>query len=340
MPKAVIFGCEAAALNDWEKAFFEREQPVGFILFARNCEAPDQIRDLVRDLRALVGRDDAPVLIDQEGGRVARLKPPTWRAAPAAARFGALAAHDAASAEQAVRLNARLIAEELHALGINVDCAPVLDLHLPETHEAIGDRAYGGDPALVARLGRAVCAGLLEGGVLPVVKHMPGHGRAKVDSHLALPVVQADLATLERSDFAPFRDLSDAPWAMTGHLVFQAIDPADPATTSRKVIEQVIRGSIGFDGVLVSDDLSMQALSGGLGERTRAALEAGCDLALHCNAGRAEMTAVAGAAGELSGQALERVERAGQRLAAHREDREPIDTAEATRALDALLVRA
>ena len=310
IPKAVIFGLAGLEISDAERRFFAESDPFGFILFARNCETPDQVAALVADLRSLVGRADAPVLIDQEGGRVARLRPPHWRKAPPAALFGELASHDGEHAGDAVRLNARLIGAELAALGIDVDCAPVLDIPAPGSHDIVGDRAFGAAPELVARLGRAAVEGFLAAGVLPVVKHIPGHGRATVDSHHDLPVVDAGLEALREVDFAPFAALADAPWAMTAHVVYRAIDPDNPATTSRTAIAEIVRGEIGFDGLLVSDDLSMKALSGGLGERADAALAAGCDVALHCNGEMAEMRAVAAAAGPLSAAALERIARA------------------------------
>ncbi len=331
--KAVIFGCEGLTLSAWERDFFVQSDPFGFILFARNCAEPDQVRALVADLRAAVGRTEAPVLIDQEGGRVARLKPPHWRAAPPAGRFGVLAARDPEAAAEAVRLNARMIAAELTDLGINVDCVPVLDIAVPGAHEVIGDRAFARDPKVVAALGRAVCEGMLAGGVMPVIKHIPGHGRAAVDSHLGLPVVETGRAELEASDFAPFRALADAPWAMTGHIVFKAVDPDRPATTSPKVIAQIVRGYIGFQGVLLSDDLSMNALAGSLGERARDALAAGCDLALHCNGKAEEMEAVAAACGALSGAAVTRIEAAAKRPAKSA----PIDMAAAGSRLNTLL---
>jgi len=308
-PRAVIFGCEGAAITDWERNFFRDSNPLGFILFARNCETPAQIRALVADLRAAVGRDDAPVLIDQEGGRVARLKPPHWRAAPPAARFGALYARNAAAAREAVWANARLLAAELAELSITVDCAPVLDLPIPGADAVIGHRAFSADPEVVGELGRVFCDGLLAGGVLPVIKHLPGHGRALADTHLELPVVEATRAELEDSDFRPFRALADAPWAMTAHIVYRAIDPEQPATTSAKVIGGLIRGAFGFDGVLASDDLSMEALSGDYATRAAASLAAGCDVVLHCNGKRDEMTAVAQGVGPLSAEAARRVAR-------------------------------
>jgi len=313
VPRAVVLGCSGPRLDEAERRLFAEADPLGFILFARNCESPEQVKALVDSLRAAVGRADAPVLIDQEGGRVARLKPPHWRAAPAPAAFGRLAAVDEESAARAAWLNARLLAFDLAALGITVDCTPVLDLRLPEGHAVIGDRAFADDPTLVARLGGRVRAGLEAGGVLPVVKHIPGHGRARVDSHLELPVVDTPRDVLEATDFQPFAALHDAPWAMTAHVVYSALDPDRPATTSPRVIAEVIRGQIGFDGVLVSDDLSMQALRGDLGARTRAALAAGCDLALHCNGDLAEMTAVAEAAAPVFEAAARRLWAAEQR---------------------------
>jgi beta-N-acetylhexosaminidase len=310
---AVIFGCEGWSLTDWEREFFADSNPLGFILFARNCESPEQIRALVSDLRESIGRGSAPVLIDQEGGRVARLKPPRWRAAPAAGRFGLLAGRDRALAEQAVHLNARLIAAELRDLGITVDCAPVLDLPVPGANDVIGDRAFGVDPERVAELGRAFCDGLLAGGVLPVIKHIPGHGRAHVDSHFDVPVVETPRAELEASDFRPFAALAGAPWAMTGHLVYKAIDPDNPATMSRAVIAEVIRGAIGFDGVLVTDDLSMQALNGDYASRASKSLAAGCDVVLHCNGTTEEMTAVMDGVGPLSAEATRRLAAADAR---------------------------
>ncbi len=312
-PAAVIFGCAGLELSDAEKRFFAAVDPLGFILFARNVATPDQVRRLVAALRDCVGRADAPVLIDQEGGRVQRLKPPHWRDAPPASVFARLATQDHTVAVEAARLNARVIAEDLFDLGIDVDCTPVLDVPVPGAHDVIGDRAYGAEPGLIAALGRAVCEGMLEGGVLPVIKQVPGHGRATVDSHLALPTVTASLNELRASDFQPFAALKDAPWAMTAHVVYEALDPAVPATCSRRVIADVVRGEIGFDGVLISDDLSMKALKGDFGERTRLSLAAGCDLVLHCNGDMAEMRAVADAIAPLSDEAARRVAAAAAR---------------------------
>jgi beta-N-acetylhexosaminidase len=303
--RAILFSCAGESLSTEERAFFRDADPLGFILFQRNCRDREQVKALIDDFRDCVGRADAPVLIDMEGGRVARLKPPEWRRYPAAARLAALP-----EAEEAVRLGARLIADDLAALGVTADAMPVLDLPAPGADNVIGDRAYGGDPALVARLGRAACEGLLAGGVLPIVKHMPGHGRARVDSHKALPVVDEDAATLEQADFAPFRALSDMPWAMTAHVVFSAIDAHRPATLSQTMIDRVIRGSIGFDGVLVSDDIGMGALGGSFAERASAVLAAGCDLVLHCSGDLDEMRAAAEATQPLTPQAAARVARA------------------------------
>ncbi|MCX7356498.1 MAG: beta-N-acetylhexosaminidase [Alphaproteobacteria bacterium] len=336
VPRAVIFGCAGPRLSPSEASFFRETDPLGFILFARNCIDPDQIRALVDSLRAAGGRADAPVLIDQEGGRVMRLCPPHWPDRPAAARFAALAERDEDAAARAAKLNARLIANDLHALGITVDCAPVLDVRRPETHDVIGDRAYGENPGQVAALGRAVAEGFLEGGVLPVVKHVPGHGRARADSHLELPAVETPRAELEVSDFAPFRELADMPWAMTAHVLYTALDAKHPATTSPSIVAEVIRGWIGFDGVLLSDDLSMKALGGSFAERTRLSLGAGCDVALHCNGNPGEMEQIATACAALTPAARRRIA-AGE---ARRGRPAAFDTREAAAALDALLANA
>jgi beta-N-acetylhexosaminidase len=313
-PLAAIFGCAGTALTDDEFRFIREADPLGFIVFARNISTPDATRALVASFREAVGRADAPVLIDQEGGRVARLRPPHWRKSPPARTFVERASvRGREAALEAVRTNFRLIAAELTALGIDVDCAPVADVPVPGAHNIIGDRAYGEDPATIAQFGRAAADGLLDGGVIPVVKHMPGHGRAKSDSHLELPVVDAPREELERTDFAPFRALADLPWAMTAHVKFLAIDPERPATTSAFLIENVIRRHIGFDGLLLSDDLSMQALAGTMAERTRACLFAGCDVVLHCNGDFAEMEQVALAARPLDDEATARVA-AGNRI--------------------------
>lgn len=329
-----MFGCAGPHLGAEERRFFRDANPLGFILFERNCDSPDQVRALVAQLRDAVGRQDAPVLIDQEGGRVVRLHPPHWRAAPAAARFARLAETDPVAAADAAWANARLMAAELATLGITVDCAPVLDVPQPGAHAVIGDRAHGADPATVAALGRAVAEGLLAGGVAPVIKHIPGHGRARADSHRELPTVAASRAALSAVDFAPFRALSDMPWAMTAHVLYTALDGARPATTSPGIVADVVRGEIGFDGVLVSDDLGMAALDGPVGRRAADALAAGCDVALHCGGDRGEMEAVAAEACPMTAQAVERLARAE---AMRRAGAGPVDEGALLARLDDLL---
>ncbi len=282
-PLAVIFGCASTQLTAQEKAFFTDCNPLGFILFQRNCETPEQVRALVDDLRACTGREKTPVLIDQEGGRVARLKPPHWPEFPPAKAYGDVFARDEKAGEEAAMLGGRLIAVELSALGITVNCAPVLDLAHPGADPVVGDRAFAADAAIVARLARAFMGGLMAGGVAAVVKHVPGHGRALVDSHKGLPCVDASLDDLQTTDFVPFKALNMAPWAMSAHVTYTALDPDHPATLSPLVIEDTIRRHIGFRGILLSDDLSMKALSGDFAHRARACLQAGCDVALHCN---------------------------------------------------------
>ncbi len=319
-PRAAIFGCAGSRLSDEERAFFATTRPFGFILFARNIETPAQVRALVADLRATVEHRDAPVLIDQEGGRVQRLGPPHWRAIPPARRFGALFAADERAGEEATEINARLIAAELREVGINVDCLPVLDVPVRGAHDIIGDRAFAEDASVVARLGAAVCRALRHGGVMPIIKHIPGHGRARSDSHLELPVVDAPLSELRSWDFAPFRAVSERLnggaqcWAMSAHVVYKALDAQRPATVSPAVIETIIRGEIGFDGPLISDDLSMKALSGGMRERTEASLAAGCDLVLHCNGKMDEMREIAAACPALSDAADARLAKASAGL--------------------------
>jgi beta-N-acetylhexosaminidase len=321
---AFICGTSGPTLTADEIAFLRAAQPWGFILFKRNCETPEQIRALTAALRDTVGRD-APILIDQEGGRVQRLGPPHWPAYPTGRTYGAVFARSAEDGRRAAWLGARLMAADLMALGIDVDCLPVLDVPVEGAHDVIGHRAYGVTPDIVSDLGRTAAEGLLAGGVLPVIKHIPGHGRAGVDSHHALPVVDTARAVLEATDFPPFRAAARLPLAMTAHVVYTSLDPDHPATTSKRVIDEVIRSFIGFDGCLMSDDVSMQALSGTIGERTAAALAAGCDLALHCNGVLAEMEAVAANTPPLAGKAAERAARA---LAA-RHRPEPLDEAEA-----------
>jgi beta-N-acetylhexosaminidase len=300
----VIFGCEGAALSAHERRFFRDADPLGFILFARNCETPDQTERLVAELRESVGRGDAPILIDQEGGRVARLGPPHWPAYPAAATIAALGG---LRARESAWLASRLIADDLGRIGITVDCAPVVDVPVAGADPVIGDRAWGDNPKTVAENGLAVCDGLMAGGVLPVIKHIPGHGRATVDSHRALPVVKTSRAELDSTDFAPFRALASMPWAMTAHVLYTDIDPDQPATLSPRVIADVIRAGIGFNGVLLSDDLSMAALGGKIEARAWDALTAGCDLVLHCNGILDEMQAIAAAIGPMSLDARRRV---------------------------------
>lgn len=333
MTGATIFGCAGPALTKAEAAFFGESQPWGFILFGRNVVSPDQVRALVAALRACVGRPETPVLIDQEGGRVARLGPPHWPRYPPARAFADLARDDAPLACEMAWLGARLIAHDLHDLGITVDCAPVLDVPAPGAHDVIGDRAYGQTADAVALLAGVAAEGLRAGAVVPVIKHIPGHGRAIADSHLQLPVVTADLADLEAVDFQPFRALADAPMAMTAHVVYAAIDPTRPATVSPVVIEEVIRGRIGFSGLLMSDDISMQALSGSFARRARDSLDAGCDLVLHCNGDPSEMAEVAAAAGQISRQGALRAAAAMGRVAGAPES---FDQEDARRRFDAL----
>ena len=304
---AAIFGCSGPGISPSERAFFREAAPWGFILFARNCENPAQIRRLVSELQDILGRE-APVLIDQEGGRVARLKPPHWRCYPPARRYGELYAADPADGLEAARLGGLLIGAELAALGINVDCLPVLDVPAPGAHDIIGDRAYAADPAVVAALGRAAAEGLMAARVLPVIKHVPGHGRAGADSHENLPIVATCADELRRTDFAPFKALADLPMAMTAHVIYQAFDAERPATISPVMVGDIIRGEIGFNGLLMTDDLSMKALQGSLEARTEASFDAGCDVVLHCNGELAEMSAIAKAARPLSGAAARRAQ--------------------------------
>ncbi len=306
---AFITGIAGTALTAAERDFLRAADPWGLILFKRNIQTPDQVAALVEEFRNLCGRD-APVLVDQEGGRVQRLGPPHWPAYPPGARYGDLYDRDPALGLAAARLGARLIAADLATLGITVDCLPLADVPVGGADAVIGDRAYGTTPEKVATIAAAVADGLREGGVLPVLKHIPGHGRATADSHLRLPVVNTDRATLEATDFAAFRPLAGLPLAMTAHVVFTTLDPGLPATTSAVIIAQVIRGFIGFGGVLMSDDVSMGALSGTIAQRTGAALTAGCDVVLHCNGNLDEMEAVAGAACALAGKAAERAQAA------------------------------
>ena len=305
-----IYGCAGTELTAEERAFYADAKPWGFILFARNIADRAQVKRLVVALRETIGDPSVPVLIDQEGGRVARLKPPQWQARPAAERFALLHNNAPEAAHEAAYLNARLIAYDLSELGINVDCVPVLDVPVDGADAVIGDRAYGRDPTIIIELGRATMEGMIEGGVLPVMKHIPGHGRATADTHLELPHVATSREELSATDFVTFRSLSDCPMAMTAHVVYDAIDAQRPATTSPRVIREIIRGEIGFDGLLMSDDLSMNALAGSLAQRAKAALFAGCDVVLHCNGKMDEMKEVAGESKPLDDIHLKRAEAA------------------------------
>jgi beta-N-acetylhexosaminidase len=333
--RAFITGVSGTVLTAAEREFIRAERPWGFILFKRNIEAPDQVSTLVGELRKCLGEADAPVLIDQEGGRVARLGPPHWPVYPPGAVFGALYDLDPALGLNAARLSSRLIAADLIDLGISVDCLPLADVPVAGADAVIGNRAYGTEPAKVAAIARAVTEGLEQGGVLPVLKHIPGHGRAAADSHFRLPTVDTSKEELERTDFAAFQPLADLPMAMTAHVVFSALDPAHPATTSATIIRQVIRGVIGFQGLLMSDDVSMNALAGSIAERTRAIVNAGCDMVLHCNGKLDEMRDVARETPELAGEALDRARRA---LASRRAP-EPFDRQAARAELEALMDR-
>jgi beta-N-acetylhexosaminidase len=310
MLSAFIAGLAGLKLTARETALLREARPCGVILFARNVESPAQVRGLTDAVKAAVGSDDILVLIDQEGGRVQRLKPPHWRALPPAAAYGRAFQKDPDAALRAARLAAQLTAADLAAIGINTDCAPVLDVPVPGSHDVIGDRAYGTEPAQIIALGRAVCEGFMAGGVLPVIKHVPGHGRATKDSHLDLPVVTASPEELDAADFATFRALADQPAAMTAHVVFSAIDADAPASTSARVTAEVIRGAIGFDGLLMSDDLGMRALAGSIDARASAVLKAGSDVALLCSGDAAETEKVAAVTPLLQGAAEARFARA------------------------------
>jgi beta-N-acetylhexosaminidase len=333
MRTRAIYGCAGPTLSDEERAFFREAQPWGFIVFARNVVDRAQLRALCDSLRDTVGDEAAPILVDQEGGRVARLKPPEWKTHAPARAFGELYAGDAEAAREAAYLNARLIAHDLNEVGLNVDCLPVLDVPVADAHDVIGDRAFAFEPSTVIDLGRAQIEGLMDGGVLPVMKHIPGHGRAAADTHFELPHVTASADELSATDFVTFRSLSDCPMAMTAHVVYDAIDPQRPATTSPRVIRDVIRGQIGFDGLLLSDDLSMQALTGSIRARAKAALFAGCDVVLHCNGGIAEMREVAEEAKPLEGASLKRA----QAALAHRRTPSNFNWVKADRRLSELM---
>ena len=330
---ACIFGLGGLELTEAERRFFHDTQPLGFILFRRNIETPEQVAALVKALKSCVDHK-VFVLIDQEGGRVRRLRPPHWPEYPPAAHFAEVA-KDRADERELVRLGARLMANDLHALGINVDCAPVLDVPQPGAHDIIGDRAYGLTAEDVAVMGRAACEGLLAGGVLPVIKHIPGHGRAGADSHTDLPVVTTDRDELKAIDFYPFTINADMPMAMTAHVLYEAIDRKNPATTSRTCI-QMIRHEIGFDGLLICDDLSMNALSGDLKGRARASVRAGCDVLLHCNGDLEQMKQVLAETPKLKGEAERRAEAAFSRIL---RTPEPLDVGTARARFEAAMTR-
>jgi beta-N-acetylhexosaminidase len=331
--RALIIGVSGTALTADARAFMRDAQPWGLIVFKRNVADPQQLAALVRGFREAVGRSDAPVLVDQEGGDVQRLGPPHWPRYPSGEAYGLIYDRDHASGLAAARLGGRLIAADLFALGMDVDCLPVADVPTTDADPVIGNRAYGNTPAKVSALAGAIADGLMQGGVLPVLKHLPGHGRATVDSHQSLPVVNADRATLDAIDFAAFRPLAGLPLGMTAHVVFTAFDPVTPATSSFTMVQDVIRDSIGFEGLLMTDDISMGALSGSLAERAMAALGAGCDIVLHCSGRIEEMHELAGAVPLLAG-APER--RAADALAARRTP-DGLDLAQARAALTRLM---
>jgi beta-N-acetylhexosaminidase len=333
--RAFITGVSGLELNSAERDFIRAERPWGFILFKRNIDTPAQVAALVEEMRGLVGDADAPVLIDQEGGRVQRLGPPYWPVYPPGAAFGALYDIDPQLGLTAARLSSRLIAADLVDVGISADCLPLADVPIAGADAVIGNRAYGTEPGKVAAIARAVTDGLEQGGVLPILKHIPGHGRATADSHFRLPTVDTTKSELERTDFAAFQPLADLPMAMTAHVVFSALDPAHPATTSATIIREVIRGVIGFQGLLMSDDVSMNALAGSIAERTRAIVDAGCDMVLHCNGKLDEMREVARETPELAGQALDRAKGA----LASRKPPQAFDRAAGRAELDALMNR-
>jgi beta-N-acetylhexosaminidase len=335
MTKAFITGLAGTKLNDAERAFIRAERPWGFILFRRNIDTPAQVAALTNEIRDVLGEADVPILVDQEGGRVQRFRPPNWPLYPAGAAFGQLYDIAPALGLKAARLSARLIADDLTKVGVTVDCLPLADVPVVGANDVIGDRAYGNEPLKVAAIARAVTEGLEQGGILPILKHIPGHGRATADSHLALPVVNTPQSELESIDFAAFRPLADLPMAMTAHVVFSAYDSAQPATTSATMIERVIRGLIGFQGLLMSDDVGMNALAGSIAERTKALLAAGCDMVLACSGEPEEMHQVARETPELSGKALDRAKAA----LASRQAPRPLDRDAAQAELDELIGR-
>lgn len=314
-PRAVIFGCSGLTLTEDEKAFFQRYQPLGFILFTRNCQSPNQVKALIRELKSCVQHPHVPILIDQEGGRVARLKPPHWRSYPHASLFGEMAHDDLEQAKWCVEANAALIAHELITLGINVNCAPLLDLPAPNAHPIISNRAYSSSVDITAELAESCLLGFQQLGVTGIIKHLPGHGRAPVDSHEELPIVTTSSATLMESDFQAFKNLCDhlqdhprlSPWGMTAHVVYQDIDPFHPATFSSTIIEKIIRSYIGFSGCLITDCLTMKALEGSWPSRVENSFQGGCNVVLHCSGHFEEMLEIAIATPTLSGETFEEI---------------------------------
>lgn len=312
---AIIYGLSGFSLSEKEKAFFKEANPFGFILFKRNCESPEQVLNLTNALRDLMGRN-CPILIDQEGGRVQRLNVPHWRAYPNARQFGEMAENESMDAAlDALRFNSLQMIDDLKACGINVNCTPVADVLAPETHDVIGDRAFSDNPSVVSRLALSVCRHYLNCGVTPIIKHIPGHGRAAADSHLELPVVETDAATLMASDFKPFADISKSEvgqsvWAMSAHVIYSALDADKPATISKGIIEKTIRADIGFEGVLISDDLDMKALApyGDQAEMALASIQAGCDVALHCSGDMGVMQKIAANTPKISKKSLNRLQ--------------------------------
>ena len=321
-PSAAIYGFLGHTLSVDEIEFFKQKQPWGYILFARNIDTASQIRALTASLREISGRKNVPIFIDQEGGRVQRIKTPLAPPYPSGREIGDIYKTDKKRGLRAAWLMSRLHAFDLAAYGINADCLPVLDVPVEGAHDVIGNRAYSHDPFEVAEIGRAAAEGLIDGGILPVIKHIPGHGRGAADSHLDLPLVSTSHNELSKTDFVPFKALANMPLAMTAHITYSELDDKAPATLSKKVIKQIIRKEIGFDGLLMSDDVSMKALSGDFASRTGAIFRAGCDIVLHCNGDLAEMAAVAAETGPLEGKSLKRAKRALKWLAKGKEANE------------------
>lgn len=307
---SAIYGCSGLELTDWEASFFKDQRPFGYILFGRNIESPAQVQELTIALREASGDPDAPIFVDQEGGTVARFKRPHFRHPPAPRRFMELAEKCLELAAEAAWLNARLMAEELKELGINANCAPMLDVVQPTAHEFLRQRALGSDPETVATLGRAVSVAFRDGGIAPCIKHAPGHGRAKADSHHDLPTVDVSTEDLEREDFKPFLALMKEPMLMTAHVIYRSLDPEAPATQSSKIIRGLIREEWGYNGLIITDDINMNALEGSIEDRSRRALEAGCEVICHCNGDRSDMEAVARASIALEADALDHALRA------------------------------